>query len=197
MVKLVQNLSKKGWLQLLLKKTNTLNKKRDPIVPRIKHSNLERKKKLFKGQLLLGSPQFFIAYYFVKVFFVYLFQILSVDRLREFSCELSLLKVQIRADALSEVILIYSFTNILNKVNLINVWLQIHIHLIFHKSCSIFPTIYDCSKQKLCKLGMNMGMMKLFSFFIDILPSTSFRGRCVWNSFFFDSLFCSKYFIIK
>ena len=39
--------------------------------------------------------------------FVHLFQVLSIDRLGALSCELSLLKVQIRAekkDALSEVI---------------------------------------------------------------------------------------------
>ena len=51
--------------------------------------------------------------------------------------------------------------DILNKVNFVNVWLQVHIHLIFYKRGSIFQGIYDCLKQKFCKLGMNMGVMKI------------------------------------
>ena len=103
------------------------------------------------------------------------------------------------------------FTDILNKVNFTNAWLQVHIHFIFREKGSIFPAIYDCSKQKFCKLAMNMGTMKLFPFlltffrqlvlwediFTDILPSTSSTGRYIRNSCFFDSLFCSKYIIIK
>ena len=56
--------------------------------------------------------------------------------------------------------------DVLKKVNFINIWLQVPIHLIFHEKGSIFPAIYDCSKQKFCKLGMNIGMMKLFPFLL-------------------------------
>ena len=52
------------------------------------------------------------------------------------------------------------------SINFMNVWLQVHIHLIFHERCSIFPAIYDCSKWKFCKSSMSMGMMKLFPFLL-------------------------------
>ena len=52
-------------------------------------------------------------------------------------------------------------------------------------SIQFFLAMYGCSKQKFCKLGMNMSMMEL-----GILPSTSFTRSYIWNSCFFDSLFC-------
>ena len=59
--KLTQILWKKGWLQLLLEKANNLNKKMDPTIPRIEHSNLEGEKCFVEEkQVLLGSTQFFI-----------------------------------------------------------------------------------------------------------------------------------------
>ena len=45
-------------------------------------------------------------------------------------------------------------------MNFLNV--QVHIHLIFNERGSLFPAIYDCSKLKFCKLGMKMGIMKVF-----------------------------------
>ena len=45
--KLTQILWKKGQLQLLLEKEINLNKKMDPTIPGIKHSNLQREKCFF------------------------------------------------------------------------------------------------------------------------------------------------------
>ena len=59
--KINSNPLKEGWLQLLLEKANNLNKKMDPTIPRIEHSNLEGEKCFVEEkQLLLGSTQFFI-----------------------------------------------------------------------------------------------------------------------------------------
>ena len=53
MMKLIQTLWKKGWLQLLLEKNNILNKKKiDPNVPGIKYSNLKRKNFFFRNNYL-------------------------------------------------------------------------------------------------------------------------------------------------
>ena len=57
-VKLTQNFWKKGWLQLLFAKTNTLNKKLDPTVPRIKQGNLQRKKCFFRNKYFLDHHGF-------------------------------------------------------------------------------------------------------------------------------------------
>ena len=64
------------------------------------------------GQLFLGSQHFLMTCYFVKVYFCtpvnnfsdVLFKGLLIDRLGALSCELPLLKVQRRVDALSDVI---------------------------------------------------------------------------------------------
>ena len=65
----------------------------------------------FSGTTTAGSTQFFIICYFVKFFCTpvnnfgdMLFQDLPIDRLGELSFELSLLKVQGREVALSELI---------------------------------------------------------------------------------------------
>ena len=42
--KLTKIFWKKGWLQVLLEKGNNLNKKMDPTISGIKHSNLQREK---------------------------------------------------------------------------------------------------------------------------------------------------------
>ena len=121
----------------------------------------------FEEQLLLGSTQFFITCYFVKVFCTpvnnlcaLLFQVWSIDRLGDLSFELSLLKVQKREEVLSELVLNSSRYS---QVNFLNCWLQVHIHLIFHKRGSVFPAIYHCSKWKFCKLSMILGMVKTFT----------------------------------
>ena len=88
-----------------------------------------------------------------------LFQVLSTDMFGELSLELSLIKVQIREEALSELI---SKSSRYSQVYILNGWLQVHIHLIFHERGLLVPAIYDCSKWKFCELGMKMGMMKIF-----------------------------------
>ena len=57
--KLTQILWKKGQLQLLLEKEINLNKKMDPTIPGIKHSNLQREKCFFWEPLLLNQRSFF------------------------------------------------------------------------------------------------------------------------------------------
>ena len=67
------------------------------------------------------------------------------------------------------------FKNILNKVNFVNFWLQVHIYLNFYENDSIFSATYDCSKWKFCKVGMNMGMMKLFPFLLTFFRQLVLR----------------------
>ena len=83
-----------------------------PTVPGIKHSNLQREKKFFfQEQLLLDQRSFLepaisLSFFRTPVnnFGDMLFQVLSIDRLGELSFEVSLLKVQGREVALSELI---------------------------------------------------------------------------------------------
>ena len=88
-------------MQLLHEKASNLNKKMDPTIPGIKHSNLQREKCFFlQEQLLLDQRSFLkpaISLRFfctpVNNFGDMLFQVLSIDRLGEVSFELLLLKV--------------------------------------------------------------------------------------------------------
>ena len=70
-----------------------------------------------------------------------LFQVLSTDMFGELSFELSLIKAQIREEALSELV---SKSSRYSQVYILNGWLQVHIHLIFHERGLLVPAIYDC-----------------------------------------------------
>ena len=69
--KLTQILWKKGWLQLLLEKANNLNKKMEPAIPGIKHSNLQREK-YFLGTTTTWINAVFYNLLFRLVFFAHL-----------------------------------------------------------------------------------------------------------------------------
>ena len=69
----------------------------DPTIPGIKGSNLQREKCFFRN-----NNYFFCTP--VNNFSNMLFQVLSIDRLGEIYFELYLIKVQIREEALSEII---------------------------------------------------------------------------------------------
>ena len=55
-----------------------------------------------------------------------------------------------------------------------------------------FPIIYHCSKQKFCKVGMKMGMMKLFPFLL-----TFFRQLVLREAIFGTNASSILYFIIN
>ena len=99
-------------MQLLHGKASKLNKKIDPTIPGIKQSNLQKEKKNFFQEQLLLDQRSFLEPAISSSFFCtpvnnlgnMLFQVLSIDKLGELSFELSLLKVQGREVALSELI---------------------------------------------------------------------------------------------
>ena len=130
--KLTQILWKKGWLQLLLEKANNLNKKMDPTITGIKHSNLQREK-YFLGTTATWINEIFYNLLF-NIFGYILFQVLSIYRLGELSFELSLIKGQRRDEALSEFI---QNSRRFSQIHFLNSWLEVHINLIFHERGSM------------------------------------------------------------
>ena len=145
----------------------------------------------FRNNYLLGSPQFFITCYSVKILFVYFFQVLPIDRLEVLSCELSLLKVQRGA-----------FAYHLKQQHIFSrskVWLQVIFILYFMEGVQFFQPTMIAQNKKFCKLGLSMRVMKLFPFYWHssiVLSVTRMysRNRSFSDSFFY---YCNKLVVSK
>ena len=135
----------------------------------------------FQKNLPSWIPTVFMTCYSFKVLFAYLFQVLSIDRLGVLSCKLSLLKVQRGAVSYD--------LNQRQIFSISKVWLQVIFILYFMEEVQFFQPSMIAQNKKLCKLGMNMDVMKLFPFSWYSSIVLSFTRMYIRNRSFFDSFF--------
>ena len=176
-----QSPEKDRRLQLLLGKTNTLSRKIHLTVTGVKNSDRRKEKMFFQKKLPSWIPTVFMTCYSFKILFAYFFQVLSIDRLGVLSCKLSLLKVQRGAVSYD--------LNQRQIFSISKVWLQVIFILYFMEGVQFFQLSMIAQNKKLCKLGMNMGVMKLFPFSWYSSIVLSFTRMYIRNRSFFDSFF--------